>query len=803
MATDKQARRSTALTQWAQAAASVGFGVPTARDIQTISSDPDGWSKSGVSPAASDWADTITHINHQIKFGMDPLEVLRHLPEELRTPRSGPAKPTIATSSSTSPDVEKPTPKAPDTKAGERTPIDALLAWRADRIAAGDTAAASIKDVTFHNLIKYGHTSATQIRKQLRGPSVSLAGSIAEVFSNAGAKDTKAEAEVPSAVAPVEESTRVDPAPTFVVPPGTARHGRKDEPQASTPSPALPNKSEFSGLESSDFCEYNFESTFQPEPLKVSNAGDGRRLSWSPHPDADGSIAIYRVISGEINAPYKPEAGELLGVTSLTTWVDDRPPTSAVRNYQVWCHRGHDAADATMQQPDKIAYGEAVSPVTGFELTEDVGRVIGRWSAFQGTRAVRIYRIPLDGMSPVSNDPRYQIEQHADNLTGFVDEDVVRGQRYLYRAISEVSVADGVRQAAPSQGEILVSVVLEPVEDLTVHPDPDPNKPSFELVWTTPESGHVLVYRTETPPDAGLRFAVLAEGAIEVEGLSRQTQLAQPIEAGEGGTSRMRRIPWPAGWDRAYLTPVTLLNGSARVGKTTVQTRPISPVTDARIVERCANQLVTFGWPKAAASVYAYYGPRNHVPENLLESQPNLEISATQYKRDGGLSFKRLPPGGCSVHLVPIAYSRGERVAGTVTTLDYKGLASIWYLLNRIVTPNGGTRLEITMGADGDLEPPAPFTLVYNHERLPLSARDGEALLLSDQNDHSGREMRQFLPPRLVPQWTPTGWSADATNRRGYVRLFLDIDSARAKSYALLDPPVAQLLLEPDARPDR
>ncbi|WP_084727402.1 hypothetical protein [Rhodococcoides yunnanense] len=797
MATDKQARRSTALTQWAAAAEGVGFRVPTARDIQTISSDPDGWSKSGVSAAAADWADTITHINHQIKFGMDPSEVLRHLPEELRTPRSGPAKPRTE-----KPRTDTPPSSTAEGETAERKPIDALLAWRAERIAAGDTAAASIKDITFHNLIKYGHTSATQIRKQLRGPSVSLAGSIAEVFSNIGGKDAESETAA-AAVSPVVEEPQVDRTGDADGRQTPARHEKKAEPRPSTPTPAPRDTSDFDGLESSDFCEYNFESTFQPAPLKVAKASEGHRLSWAPHPDADGSVALYRVISGEITAPYKPEAGELLGVTSLTTWVDERPSTSAVRNYQVWCHLGHDAADATMQQPDKIAHGEAVSPVTGFELTEDEGRVIGRWSAFQGTRAVRIYRIPLDGMSAVSNDPRYQIEPHSANLTGFVDEDVSRGQRYLYRAISEVTVADGVRQSATSQGEILVSVVLEPVEDLTVHPDPDPNKPSFELSWTAPDSGHVVVFRTETAPDAGLRFAALPEGAIEVEGLSRQTQLAQPIEAGEGGTSRMRRIPWPVGWDRAYLTPVTLLNGSARVGKTTVQTRPIAPVTDARIVERCTNQLVTFGWPKAAASVYAYYGPRNHVPEELLESQPNQEISATQYKRDGGLFFKRLPPGGCSVHLVPIAYSRGERVSGTVTTLDYKGLASMWYLLNKIVTPNGGTRLEITMGADGELEPPAPFTLVYNHERLPLSARDGEALLLSDQNDHAGRQMRQFLPPRLGPQWTPTGWSADVSDRRGYVRLFLDIDSVRAKSYALLDPPVAQLILGPDAGPDR
>lgn len=805
MATDKQARRTNALTDWANAAAGVGFEVPTQSDILTIAAHPDSWETEFVSSAARDWSATIAHINHQIKFGMDPNEVLRHLPEELRMPRSGPVKP-------------KPAPVAEPVAASvevaeeadeEPKPIDALFAWRANRIADGDAAAASIKDVTFHNLIKYGHTSAAQIRKQLRGPSVSLAGSIAEVFATFDRREDEAQpAVVPEPEPPQEQASgraarrashRLQPA---TEPPPAPSHSVPRPAPAPAAAPSA-GASVLDGLDHSDFCEFNFESTFVTTPLMLTKAGESQRLSWSPHPDAEGSVALYRVVSGENSAPYKPEAGELLGVTVGTTWTDDRFPTSAVRNYQVWCHVGRDNADAMMQQPDKLAQGEAVSPVSEFVLSEDEGRVIGRWSAWSGTRAVRIFRIPLDGASPVSNDPRYQIESHQDNLTGFVDEGVARGQRYLYRALSEVVVGEGTRQSSASQGEILVSVVLEPVDNLTVHPDDHPDKPSFDLSWKTPESGNVFVYRTQAPPDAGLRFAALPEAAIEVEGLTRSLQLAHPIEAGEAGTSRMRRIPWPTGWDRAYLTPVTVLNGSARVGKTTVQTRPIPPVTDAKIVERCATQLVTFGWPKSAASVLAYLGPRNHMPEDLLGSRAEQEISAAQYKRDGGLTFRILPPNGCAVHLIPIAYSRGERVTGSAVTLDYPGLIRLRYAVNRTVSANGGIRLGVVLAAENELEPPAPLMLVHNYERLPLSARDGEPLALRDQNDPSGRELRQFLPPRLVPQWTPTGWSADVTGRPGYVRLFLDIDPVRARGFAMLDPAVSDLMLDPTSGPDR
>ncbi|OZE36132.1 MULTISPECIES: hypothetical protein [unclassified Rhodococcus (in: high G+C Gram-positive bacteria)] len=806
MATDKQARRTSALTDWADAAKAVGFEVPSPADILTIAAHPDSWETEFVSSAARDWSATIAHINHQIKFGMAPNEVVRHLPEELRKPRSGPVKPKPAA-------VVEPAavpPEAAEVSDEKSKPIDALFAWRANRIADGDAAAASIKDVTFHNLIKYGHTSAAQIRKQLRGPSVSLANSIAEVFAGFDGKEEEAAPE-PTITAPESANERPSSTPERAPRRTSHRLQPASEPTPmpepnSAPAPAASasaGSSVLDGLDHADFCEFNFESTFLPTSLTFTKVGESQRLSWSPHPDAEGLVALYRVVSGENAAPYKPEAGELLGVTTGTTWTDDRFPTSAVRNYQVWCHLGRDNADAMVQQPDKLAQGEAVSPVSEFVLSEDEGRVIGRWSAWSGTRAVRIFRIPLDGASPVSNDPRYQIESHQDNLTGFVDEGVARGQRYLYRALSEVVVGEGTRQSSASQGEILVSVVLEPVDDLTVVPDDHPDKPSFDLTWKTPESGNVFVYRTQTPPDAGLRFAALAESAIEVEGLTRATQLAHPIEAGEAGTSRMRRIPWPTGWDRAYLTPVTILNGSARVGKTTVQTRPIPPVTDAKIVERCATQLVTFGWPKSAASVLAYLGPRNHMPENLLESRAEQEISAAQYKRDGGLTFRTLPPNGCAVHLIPIAYSRGERVTGTEVTLDYPGLIRLRYAVNRTFTANGGIRLGVVLAAENELEPPAPLMLVHNYERLPLSARDGEPLALRDQNDPSGREMRQFLPPRLVPQWTPTGWSADITGRQGYVRLFLDIDPVRARGFAMLDPVVSELMLDPNSGPDR
>ena len=127
--------------------------------------------------------------------------------------------------------------------------------------------------------------------------------------------------------------------------------------------------------------------------------------------------------------------------------------TTAVRHYQVWAHAGTDEAQARAAQPVKWAAGEEISPVEDVRLTEDEGRVVGEWSVFTGTRAVRVFRIPLDEGGPITTDPRYQISITDLNLTGFVDADVPRGRRYLYRAQAEVPVGNQLRLAPGAAGD--------------------------------------------------------------------------------------------------------------------------------------------------------------------------------------------------------------------------------------------------------------------------------------------------------------------------------------------------------------
>ena len=780
MVSDKQVRRETALLEWSRAAGGLGFAVPTEDEVRRIAASQDTWRSESPSAAAVDWADTIVHILHQIKFGMDPFEVVRHLPDDLLIPTSGPVRRQPPAPAPAAAPAPAPTPEpAPEVEpVPVRTPIDALFAWRAQQIANGVEYAETIKDATFHNLVKYGHTSVEQVRRQLRGPATALAEEIAAILSSFAPPSGEP---APTETAPTRGATDTRPTPAATETPG-----------ASSTTGVLDR------LITEDFCEYEYgETDIVPTDLKFTKTADGCNFSWAPHMSGT-AVTLYRIISGEGSVPHKPEAGDLVGVTVETTWEDARFFASAVRNLQVWCHAGADVDDARKRQPILIAHGEIVSPVADFVLTEDEGRVIGQWNVWSGTQAVRIHRIPLGTGSPVVHDPRNEICSGQPNLTGFVDRDVERGARYLYRAMSEVVVNGGTRLSQPAQGEILVSVVLESVDDLTVQSEDVGDIPYFDLIWTDPSAGRVVIYRTEFPPDAGLQDTEVPEASLGPQGLTEETRLAHPAVAGEGRTSRMVGVPWPSGWDRAYLTPVTLMNGTARVGTTTVQTRPIAPVSNARIIERCNKQIVTFGWPKSAAAVLAYIGPMGLPFDQVSPSADADEISARQYRRDGGLSLRStLPAGGCSVHLVPIAFSRGEQIAGTVTSIEYNGLVRMAYMLRRDDSPGASSGVSLHVFCAEDVESPPPLVLVFNRDRLPLSSRDGHSVPLRGAGED--RPVMQCVLPRLSKGWADTGWKADLTGHAGYVRLFVDSNRAQigARRFAMLDPAVSTLKLAP------
>ncbi|MGW6694920.1 hypothetical protein ACWF62_14230 [Rhodococcus sp. NPDC054953] len=584
---------------------------------------------------------------------------------------------------------------------------------------------------------------------------------------------------------------------TAAAEPAAAAGGRWPGPSSRGDAPAARRDDALIDLGTADFCEYAHEQSDHPVTRVVvaREPGGGHRLSWDRVDVQPGEIALYRVVTGEGMRAYKPEAGQLVGVTQGTHVVDTAPPASAVRYVQVWCHVGSHNRDAARRQPILVAEGQILTSVADFLVVEDEGTVIGQWSAWPGVDRVRVLRIPLDGSVQIDNDPRHRILVDTPNLGGFVDPDARRGMRYLYRAICEIEVDGRTQLSPPAEVEVAVSAVLAPVTDLTVAVADGPSGDTrFGLTWTPPPVGRVVMYRTATPPRPGLSRTALEDSALEVSGgLPASARLVHPIVAGDNGANRMADVSWPRDWVRAYFTPVTVLDGRVQVGSTVTATRPLPALSDVRIHERGFEQVLTFPWPSGAVSVSVHLSAPLIDAGDVLSRRPDLDISRSEYERDGGLYFPQpLPPAGCAVHVVPVTYTAGERIVGTPVTVQYPGLLRIWY---DIVAAAPGS-VAVRLSSEIDTQHAPPFVLVHNPERLPLSVRDGDPLAVRGSAGAPDTVTRRFQPARLGRQ-VDESWIADVTNRTGYLRVFVDVEPEVARRVAVVDPPMERIRLDP------
>lgn len=784
MADAKETRRLEVLTIFAERLTAAGLDPPRPDELATIAAHPADWPTRVASPLCAAWSPTIEFLLQQVKFGVSPTIAFDQLPDELMSPSTE-----LPTSEPTRGSVESPSAGTHAKPEPEVTPADpnavvvaALMQWRARRIAEGADGAVLIKDVTLRNLVKFGHTDAEQIGKKLPGPAAYLGREIAAVIAEFTGPDA-----APTQPAKAAQDAPTTPAPRVVVPPQPARQPRAVPPRNDERVEGI-----LRNLTHRDFCDYEYgETDVKAGPLALKSTQEGLRLSYEPYLPEAGKMVIYRVVSADdAAAPFKPEAGDLVAVTTSLHVHDNRYLTCAVRHYQVWCHVGVDNEDARHNQPFLLAEGQEVSPVDDFNVTEDEGRVIGRWTTYPGTRSVRVYRIPLEGSTSVRDDPRNQICADQTNLTGFVDNQATRGMRYLYRALAEVTVGASVRLSRPRQQEILVSVVLGRVDDMEVVISEDNSR--FDLTWTTPSAGQVRVYRISAPPPPGLTGSEMAEAALQVQGFDDEALIKDPVVAADNNRSRIAGVPWPTAWDRAYLTPVTLLGGKARIGTTKVRTRPLPPVTDAEIIERFDTEIITFGWPEHAAAVLVYVGSATLSPEEICDrNQPLTDISKSQYRRDGALILpRRLEPKGCTVCLVPVAFSRGEQVRGQITVLRYPGLHRLHYgLISREEAPPHVR--ELVLRSDHAVESPVAFVMVNNRERFPLGPTDGEHVYFRPPR---GGEPTPQCSLEAIPRGDyRTLWQVDWAWHRGFFRLFIASVADRSRRYALADPSLQHL----------
>ena len=506
---------------------------------------------------------------------------------------------------------------------------------------------------------------------------------------------------------------------------------------------------------------------------------------------------MYRLVAKDDEPPWDPASADLVKITAELTGTDPREFVSGVRFYQVWRNTGSSVEQAELRQPRLHAEGVVVAPIQQLSLREDGGRVIGQWYALSGTSKVHVYRIPMEHAGRAGLNSAYELDTGDANLTGFIDREPVRGKRYLYRFYAQAQV-NGVDTLSQPVGQpISVSALLSPVDDLSVRGHGDQDDWRFDLAWTPPASGKVVVYRTMAAPTAGLEAETRDESALPGAGLSADLRVGYPVQALPDGRTGMGEVPCPPDWDRVYFTPVTLLEGRARVGKTISQAvipLPEEPV----VVERTQHQLLKFGWPGKAASVGVSLGPPGAPATLPAEGRNYQEITHDAYDRLGGLQFPtRLPPHGCSVHLAGIAFVNRQKVYGAPAVTEYSGLLKLAYTIEvkRKGLGRGPERALIWLTAEEDLSDCPPFVLVHNPERLPLHARDGELWPVAPDLETVTEATLQFRPNRLGRQPAEVPYRATVRARRGFVRVFADLKPEMLRWIALMDPPVQSLTL--------
>ena len=823
----KEELRLHVLRAWAADTRARSFLTPDDSWLTTIARD-------GVTPgpgvcAEVDlWRPTLDWLLHQLKFGM--LTPHTQLPSALAVPvSSATLAPEVANSSPKGAQGAVAATRAPrsapipamgvgelsdthvDRSRDDSPALAALKEWRRMSLALGVPGIFSLKESHLRQVASSHWRTPEEIRAAFKPVVGEFADELARVLTTYVPAGEPVDASMVDAVpavpyaAPHAETSSPSPgspgspgaAGSHAAPPVTDSPSAPDPSLTPGPSPSVPVAPD--EVDPGGFAAYEFgPSGRTPGVLQFAAQRGGLGVRW----EAADPQAVYRLVSSDEHPPFSPDHADVVATTIAGTARDPRPYTHAVRHFQVWCNEGSSVEDAKFSQPELHAAGALIAPVLDLDIREDEGRVIGQWRVLDGTQRVQVFRIPMS-VSGSASDPRYRILSEATNLGGFVDSQAVRGEKYRYQIYSEALV-DGIAQlSAPLTIPIAVSIVHEPILDLsfTLHDDVD--SPFFDLSWTAPAGGRAVIYRTTQAPKAGIERRQQDESVLEQAGLTLDRRLAHPITQ-DGDRPSMMQVPWPGNWARAYFTIVVIQDGVAFVGNTVRGVR-VPPVTRAKFTQRVSAQFLTFAWPDGADVVQVYRGQTGGDPAHALAG-PAHEVSATEYREKGGLYFggNTLNALGGELHLVSVAFDGGQRVRGKSVTLVYPSLLMLSYRLVTKRTISGKVSVSITIASSVTLENPPPFVLVHNPDRLPLSATDGVAVAMVRDVEGESAVVRQFVPPRLGPNvgdepgWRsdPTQWQRDVPLQRGFLRLFVSLPAPVLQGVALIDPPLSTLRLQ-------
>ena len=281
-------------------------------------------------------------------------------------------------------------------------------------------------------------------------------------------------------------------------------------------------------------------------------------LTWPPYPPAgDGSdtVVIYRRRQrrGRPAVLTGPGASRRRHHRYVGARTNGRR-TARCATTRCGSTRGPTRGQALAAQPVKHAEAALVSPVRDFAIREDSGQVIGRWNVPSAVSEVFIYRIPAQEAG--REGLQHRILRDSDTRRGFVDTEALRGQRYIYRVRCAVTVDGVMRLSEATEATVEVSAVLAPVTDLSMGAH-SPDGSRFELTWTPPPAGHVVIYRSQTAPSAGAETVELPEAALDQIGLHPDQRLTQPVSQRHDEHGRPRAVMSGVSWPGAGAAPIS------------------------------------------------------------------------------------------------------------------------------------------------------------------------------------------------------------------------------------------------------
>lgn len=693
----------------------------------------------------------------------------------------------------------------------------ALSQWRQLMIKNGEETSQSLRDRDLKMVLRSARTGVDDIRSMLPGTLARHAEAIAAILARVG-DDHPGLAAVPDTAPPAA----AEPGSTeLAAQTGSALPDADPAPRAARPEPAthgqVASGTDFTrhlATELPTAPAHRVSGRFRMIPtsgsgaltddaaLGAAQAGARRdgwwELNWPPYvPDAGSgpTVVLYRLVSSDEHPPYSPDHARLVVASTDTSTVDDEPHSAAVRHYQVWVNTGATRSEALAAQPRLHADASLVGCPTGVSIRDDSGQVVGRWDAPPGATAVWICRLPAG--ADTRHDMQYRILAAADNLTGFVDSAVSRGTRYRYRLYTEAIVAGQTSLSDPIDVSVEVSAVLEAVTDMAVSNSADG---AVELSWPRPAAGKVIIYRTESRPNA--ISGAVAESALAGAGLTTDLEVTRPVTADAQDRAVMRGVSWPDAWSRVYFTPVTVLAGQALMG-TPVSTVRVGSMGEIDLADYCNLQVLTFAWPAGASSVEMQIAPRNYDAREGLTGRP-VDIGKEHYEKYGGhllAGRDRLPATGCSLHLAAVAHSGGRRIRGPWRSIDYAGMLRVKYRLAQSANVDGRTTAAIVIQSEFPVPRSPAFVLVHNQGRLPLAADDGDALDVvpydAQARQYTGPPAKELRPTQLTQDGGTERWIVELTGLTGWVRLFFNSYDTRAmRGRALIDPAVHELRID-------